>query len=84
MRLQPGRLHAQKVAALNAARIRLSYATVRASWETGDETRVVGERFVDEGALLKANQPIVSILEAHSLTAVIHVIEPFQDQVDLR
>jgi len=66
---------AQKTAALNAARIRLSYATVRASWETGDETRVVGERFVDEGALLKANQPIVSILEAHSLTAVIHVIE---------
>ena len=65
----------QKEAALKAARIRLSYATVRASWETGDETRVVGERFVDEGALLKANQPIVSILEANSLTAVIHVIE---------
>ena len=65
----------QKEAALKAARIRLSYATIRASWEAGDETRVVGERFVDEGALLKANQPIVSILEANSLTAVIHVIE---------
>jgi len=66
---------AQKAAALKATRIRLLYATVRASWEKGDETRVVGERFVDEGALLKANDPIVSILEAHSLTAVIHVIE---------
>ena len=66
---------AQKTAALKAAKIRLSYATVRASWETGDERRVVGERFVDEGALLKANQPIVSILETHSLIAVIHVIE---------
>ena len=30
---------------------------------------------MDEGALLKANEPIVSILETHSLTAVIHVIE---------
>jgi len=66
---------AQRAAALKAARIRLSYATVRASWEKGDETRVIGERFVDEGALLKANEPIVSILETHSLTAVIHVIE---------
>lgn len=66
---------AQRAAALKAARIRLSYATVRASWEKGDERRVVGERFVDEGALLKANEPIVSILETHSLTAVIHVIE---------
>ena len=65
----------QKAAARKAAKIRLSYATVRASWETGDERRVVGERFVDEGALLQANQPIVSILEAHSLIAVIHVIE---------
>ena len=66
---------AQRAAALKGAQIRLSYATVRASWETGDERRVVGERFVDEGALLKANEPIVSILETHSLTAVIHVIE---------
>ncbi len=65
----------QKEAALKAAKIRLSYATVQASWETGDETRVVGERFVDEGALLQANEPIVSILEDHLLIAVIHVIE---------
>ena len=66
---------AQRAAALKGARIRLSYATVRASWEKGDERRAVGERFVDEGALLKANEPIVSILEAHLVTAVIHVIE---------
>jgi len=66
---------AQRAAALKATEIRLSYATVRASWEKGDETRVVGERFVDEGALLKANEQIVSILETDSLTGVIHVIE---------
>jgi RND family efflux transporter MFP subunit len=66
---------AQKEAILNSAQIRLSYARIKASWEDGNELRVVGERFVDEGALLKANDPIVSILDIRSLTAVIHVIE---------
>ena len=66
---------AQKEAALKATKVRLSYTQIRASWEDGDEPRIVGERFVDEGAMLKANAPIVSILDIHSLTAVIHVIE---------
>lgn len=66
---------AQKEAALRAAKIRLSYSKIRASWENGAKHRIVGERFVDEGAMLKANDPIVSILDIHSLTAVIHVIE---------
>ena len=65
----------QKEAALKAAKVRLSYTRIKASWENGAEQRVVGERFVDEGAMLKANDPIVSILDIHSLTAVIHVIE---------
>ncbi len=66
---------AQKEAALRAVEVRLSYSKIQASWEDGDEQRIVGERFVDEGAMLKANDPIVSILDIHSLTAVIHVIE---------
>ena len=66
---------AQKEAILNAVQIRLSYTRIKASWEDGNEPRVVGERFVDEGALLKSNDPIVSILDISSLTAVIHVIE---------
>jgi len=66
---------AQKEAALKAANLRLSYATVQAFWENGDQTRVVGERFVDEGALLQVNQPIVSILENNPLTAVVYVVE---------
>ena len=65
----------QKEAALKAAQVRLSYTQIKASWEDGGETRVAGEKFVDEGAMLKANAPIVSILDIHSLTAVIHVIE---------
>jgi len=66
---------AQKEAALKTADVRLSYTKVQAFWEGGDQTRVVGERFVDEGALLQVNEPIVSILENNPLTAVVHVIE---------
>jgi len=65
----------QKEAALNAAQVRLSYTRIRASWENGDGNRVVGERFMDEGAMLSANSPIVSIYDISSLTAVIFVIE---------
>lgn len=66
---------AQKEAALRGAMVRLSYTKIRASWENGGEHRIIGERFVDEGAMLKANDPIVSILDINSLTGVIHVIE---------
>lgn len=66
---------AQKKAALKTALVRLSYTQVQAFWEEGDQIRVVGERFVDEGALLQVNQPIVSILQNNPLTAVVYVIE---------
>jgi len=66
---------AQKEAQLAAADLRLSYTRVQAFWENGEKMRVVGERFVDEGALLQMNQPIVSILENDPLTAVVHTIE---------
>lgn len=65
----------QKEAALRTAMVRLSYTKVQAFWEEGDQTRVVGERFVDEGSLLQVNQPIVSILQNNPLTAVVYVIE---------
>lgn len=65
----------QKEAALKVAELQLSYTKVRAFWEGGDPNRVVGERFVDEGALVSVNQQIVSILENNPLTAVVFVIE---------
>lgn len=64
---------ANREAAFNAAQLRLSYTRIRASWEGGGDHRVVGERFVDEGALLAVNSPILSILEIDPLIAVIHV-----------
>ncbi len=65
----------QREVALKAAQLRLSYTQVRAFWEGDATPRVVGERFIDEGALLQVNQPIVSVLENDSLVASIHVIE---------
>lgn len=46
-----------------------------AARRTKNDTRVVGERFVDEGELLQANQPIVSILQNDILIAVVYVVE---------
>ena len=46
-----------------------------AAWEGGADVRVVGERLVDPGAMLKANDPICSILEITELTGVIFVSE---------
>jgi len=74
---------AQKEAALKAADVRLSYTKVQAFWEDGDEPRVVGERFMDEGALLQVNEPIVSILENNPLTAVVYVIERDYQKVEV-
>ena len=66
---------AQKEAALRAIQVRLSYTKIHASWEDGDDTRVVGERFVDEGTMLAPNTSIVSVLDIGTLIGVIHVIE---------
>jgi RND family efflux transporter MFP subunit len=65
---------AQKEAAFNIANLRLLYTRIRMPENSGTQ-RVVGERFVDEGALLAPNTPIVSILDIGRLIAVIHVIE---------
>ena len=65
----------QKEASLKAAKIRLSYTQIRVPRGSSNGFRVVGERFVDEGAMLPPNAPIVSILDIGFLTAIIHVIE---------
>ena len=62
-------------AGLKAAQVRLSYTQIMASWANGDEHRVVGERFVDQGAMLTPNTPILSILEIQPIIAAIHVTD---------
>ncbi len=65
---------AQKEAELKTAQVRLEYTRIRASWQNGGKPRVVGERFADEGSMLAANAPIVSIVDIDTLNAIIHVI----------
>jgi RND family efflux transporter MFP subunit len=66
---------ANREAALEAARIRLSYTKITASWEEGTNPRVVGERFVHEGTMLTPNAPILSLLEINPLLAIIHITD---------
>jgi len=66
---------ANREAALETAKVRLSYTRIKASWEKGSDVRYVGERFVDEGALLSPNTAILSIIELQPITAVIYVTD---------
>ncbi len=61
-------------AALQSARIRLNDTRLSATWE-GDSKRVVAERFVDEGALVTPNQPLLSIVQLDPIEAVVFVSE---------
>jgi RND family efflux transporter MFP subunit len=65
----------RRTATLENARLRMEYTEVKAEWEEGGAARYVGERYMDEGALLQANQPLVSIAEIDRLRAAIYVIE---------
>lgn len=65
----------QREASYEAAKVRLSYTQINAVWDDKDKERIIAERFVDEGAMLRANDPIVSIVDQQSVLAVIYVIE---------
>lgn len=65
----------QKEASLRAAEVRLSYTRIHVNWQGDNGPRYVAERFVDEGALLSVNTPIVSIVDLNPVLAVIYVIE---------
>lgn len=63
-------------AALGTERVRLGYVTVAASWaEEGAAERLVSERFVDAGATVAANDPIVTVVDLSSVRAVMFVTE---------
>ncbi|MGC9362833.1 MAG: efflux RND transporter periplasmic adaptor subunit, partial [Candidatus Syntrophosphaera sp.] len=62
-------------AALRTAEIQISYTRIKAEWNGGGNTRVVGERFVEEGNLLSPNHPILTLLDISTVIAEIDVIE---------
>ncbi len=69
-------------AALTKAEIQYSYTKIKASWSGGGKTRLVGEIFADEGDILTANTPILTLVDNSSVTAEIDVIE--KDYVRIR
>lgn len=73
----------QKEAALKIANVRLSYTQIQVPENNNSGDRVVGERFVDEGAMLAPNTPMVSILDIEKLIAAIHVIERDYSKIQL-
>ncbi|MEM7622196.1 MAG: efflux RND transporter periplasmic adaptor subunit [Planctomycetota bacterium] len=58
-------------ASLASAQIGLDETIIRAEWESGDASRVVAERFAEEGDTLRAGDPIVSVIELDPIEAVI-------------
>lgn len=62
-------------AALETARIRLGYTRITADWSDGNGSRVVAERYVDEGQTVSANTPLLRIVELDPLMGVIFATE---------
>ena len=61
-------------AELKTAQVRLGYTRIRADWDGGGQ-RVIGQRFMDAGAHVNANTPILSVLDINTVRAVIPVSE---------
>ncbi len=62
-------------AALTKAEIQLSYTQIKAAWTGGGNSRLIGERFINEGDMLSLNAPIMTLVDNSIVTAEIDVIE---------
>ena len=62
-------------ASLETARIRQGYTEITAGWTGGDDTRTVGERFINEGDMVSANTPLLSIVELDPILGIVYVSE---------
>ncbi|MDR1922217.1 MAG: efflux RND transporter periplasmic adaptor subunit [Candidatus Adiutrix sp.] len=56
------------------AELRLSYAQISGVWPEGG-SRFIAERLADEGALLTANAPLVTVVSLNPLLVVVEVME---------
>ncbi|MGB5986228.1 MAG: efflux RND transporter periplasmic adaptor subunit [Desulfobacterales bacterium] len=60
---------------LESANIRLAYTQVSAGWTGGDDSRIVAERYVDEGQTVAANTPLLLIVELNPIVGIVYVTE---------
>ena len=61
--------------ALRSAKVRLGYARITAEWTGGSDRRLVARRYFDAGAMARANDPILTIIDIATVKAVITVSE---------
>lgn len=66
---------ARAQAQVETAQIRLGYTRVSADWQGDNESRLVAERYVDEGENVSANTPLLKIVKLNPIIAVIFVTE---------
>lgn len=75
---ESGKLQAElqrQQAIVNNAKLQLSFADIHVEWKDDADSRVIGERYVYAGSLLKVGDPIVKIQNIDTLIAVINVTE---------
>jgi RND family efflux transporter MFP subunit len=65
----------QKEVAVQTAELRLAQTRLTAEWAGEGGPRVVGERLAEPGALLRAGDPVVALLELDPLVARLQVAE---------
>lgn len=64
-----------KANAKTNAKAKTNNGAGKANQQAAERVWMVGERFVNEGALVQVNNPVVSVLDLRTLLAVIHVTE---------
>lgn len=60
---------------LAASKLKLAYTKIDASWSEGSNERYVAERFINEGNMISANTPVVSVIDIDTLKVVLNVVE---------
>lgn len=62
-------------AKLASAKVKLGHTKITANWTSGSNLRHVGDRYVDEGALVSPGKPLLTIIEIDRIKAKIQIIE---------
>ena len=65
----------QSETSLAQEKLKLDHSKVDASWNSGSDSRFVAERFLNEGAMITANTPLISVIDIDTLKIVIDVVE---------
>lgn len=68
-------LVSQAESTLETAKLKLAYANIDVSWSGGAKERFIAEKFLNEGVMITANTPIVSVIDIDDLTVALNVVE---------